>query len=130
MKTLSLIPHISEKAYQMSIFGTYIFDVPTDANKAEIARLVESKYEVSVITVNVLNRKGKKARSIRLGSKTQPIYGLAPELRRHTLSLRKVRLSKLKHLARSKLRLIRWMNSKKEKKLSKLKKSLKNSHGS
>ena len=59
MKTLSLIPHISEKAYQMSISGTYIFDVPTDANKAEIARLVESKYKVSVITVNVLNRKGK-----------------------------------------------------------------------
>jgi large subunit ribosomal protein L23 len=89
MKTLSLIPHISEKAYQMSIFGTYIFDVPTDANKAEIARLVESKYEVSVITVNVLNRKGKKARSIRLGSKTQPIYGTRSRTKKAYVKLKK-----------------------------------------
>ena len=123
MKTLSLIPHISEKAYQMSISGTYIFDVPTDANKAEIARLVESKYKVSVITVNVLNRKGKKARSIRLGSKTQPIYGTRAKTKKAFVKLRRVRLSKLKHLARSRLRQIKLIILKKKKKF------LRNSYG-
>ena len=89
MKTLSLIPHISEKAYQMSILGTYIFNISTDASKAEVARLVEAKYGVSVAAVNILNRKGKKARSIRLGSKTQPIYGTRSNTKKAYVKLNK-----------------------------------------
>ncbi len=67
MSTLSLIPHISEKAYAQSIFGTYIFKVPTTANKAEVTRAVQDKYSVTVTDVRLLNQRGKAARQIRLG---------------------------------------------------------------
>lgn len=123
MKTLSLIPHISEKAYQMSISGTYIFDVPTDANKAEIARLVESKYKVSVITVNVLNRKGKKARSIRLGSKTQPIYGTRAKTKKAFVKLKKGEIIQIEAFSEVQAQADQADNSKKEKKF------LRNSYG-
>lgn len=67
MSTLSLIPHISEKAYAESIIGTYIFKVPTTANKAEVIRAVQAKYSVTVTDVRLLNQRGKAARQIRLG---------------------------------------------------------------
>jgi ribosomal protein L23 len=67
MSTLSLIPHISEKAYAASLGGTYIFNVPTSANKAEVIRAIQSKYGVTVTEANLLVRKGKKARQMRLG---------------------------------------------------------------
>lgn len=75
MTSIMLIPHISEKAYQASLEGVYVFLVPTTANKAEVTRAIEAEYKVEVTNVNLLNRKGKKARSIRLGGKKQPIYG-------------------------------------------------------
>lgn len=75
MSDLTIIPHISEKAYATSLSGVYVFVVPTTANKAEVTKVVQEKYGVTVTNVNLLNRKGKKARSIRLGSKKQPIMG-------------------------------------------------------
>lgn len=89
MSDLTLIPHISEKAYATSVSGVYVFKVPTTANKAEVTKAVESRYGVSVTNVNLLNSKGKKARSIRRGSKAQPIYGRRSDSKKAYVTLKK-----------------------------------------
>jgi large subunit ribosomal protein L23 len=89
MSELTLIPHISEKAYATSLSGVYVFIVPTTANKAEVIKAVQNKYGVTVENVNLLNRKGKKARSIRLGGKKQPIYGKRSDSKKAYVSLKK-----------------------------------------
>jgi large subunit ribosomal protein L23 len=89
MSELTLIPHISEKAYATSLSGVYVFVVPTTANKAEVTKAVQSKYGVTVENVNLLNRKGKKARSIRLGSKKQPIYGKRSDSKKAYVTVKK-----------------------------------------
>lgn len=89
MANLMLIPHISEKAYQASIEGVYVFLVPTTANKAEVTKAVEEEYKVKVTNINLLNRKGKKARSIRLGSRKQPIYGRRSDTKKAYVTVKK-----------------------------------------
>ena len=73
MKLLTIIPKISEKAYAVSKRGenkkTYVFVVPTDANKHSIAREVARQFEVEVENVTTLTTKGKKKLSYRKGSK-------------------------------------------------------------
>ena len=78
MKFISLIPRISEKAYAQSVKGnTYVFNVASDINKIEIKQAVESQFNVSVADVRTVNRKGKKARSVRIGRRSagRPVYG-------------------------------------------------------
>lgn len=89
MSDLMIVPHISEKAYATSIDGVYVFKVPTTANKAEVVKAVEAKYGVKVTNVNLLNSKGKKARSIRLGSKKQPIYGKRSDSKKAYVTVKK-----------------------------------------
>ncbi len=74
---IHLKPRMSEKAYQQSVSNqTYIFVVPTAANKLQIKLAVEAQYNVSVVDVNIVVQNGKKARSIRLGNrKARPIIG-------------------------------------------------------
>lgn len=61
MSQVTLIPHISEKAIAMASQGTYVFQVPTAANKIEVAKAVEAAFNVSVVDVNILILKGKQA---------------------------------------------------------------------
>lgn len=89
MSQLEVIPHISEKAYAASIAGVYVFKVPTTANKAEVIKAIEAKYSVTVTNVNLLNSKGKKARSIRRGSKAQPIMGRRTDSRKAYVTVKK-----------------------------------------
>ena len=89
MAELAAIPHISEKAYASSIDGVYVFKVPTTASKAEVTKAVESKYNVTVTNVNLLNSQGKKARSIRRGSKAQPIYGKRSDTKKAYVTVKK-----------------------------------------
>lgn len=89
MSDLMLIPHISEKAYQSSVEGVYVFLVPTTSNKAEVTKAIEEQYKVKVTNVNLLNRAGKKARSIRLGSKKQPIYGKRSDIKKAYVTVKK-----------------------------------------
>lgn len=74
---LNLKPRMSEKAYQQSLANnTYIFVVPTSANKPQIKQAVEAQFNVTVEEVNVVVQNGKKARSIRLGNRrARPITG-------------------------------------------------------
>ena len=69
-KTLVLKPRISEKAYGQSLTkNTYVFVVPTDANKNQVAEAVTAQFEVTVTEVNILNVKGKAKRSVRKGGR-------------------------------------------------------------
>ncbi|MBX4196958.1 50S ribosomal protein L23 [Candidatus Saccharibacteria bacterium] len=66
MKLLALKPRISEKSYALSEqINTYIFDVPSNANKFDIAKAVAAQFEVGVTNVRLASVPGKSVRSYR-----------------------------------------------------------------
>src|SRR5215213_10389030 len=70
---MKIIPRMSEKSYQQSQNGMYIFDVPTTANKQQIAAAVTEQFSVVVDDVNTVVAKGKKKRTFRKGG--SPVVG-------------------------------------------------------
>ncbi len=65
MKTLRdviLAPVVSEKSYELLDEGRYTFLVRPDANKTEIKQAVQEIFNVRVVSVNTMNRKGKRKR--------------------------------------------------------------------
>lgn len=59
----TLIPRVSEKSFaQASSANVYTFIVPDSLSKIQIKKLVEEKYSVSVLTVNISILKGKHKR--------------------------------------------------------------------
>ncbi len=59
-KSILLRPRISEKAYGLSqVTNTYVFDVPKDANRLDVAAAVGAQFEVAVEDVRIANNKGK-----------------------------------------------------------------------
>ena len=53
-------PRISEKTARLQeISNQYVFEVATDANKADIKVAIEKLFSVTVEAVNVVNVKGK-----------------------------------------------------------------------
>jgi len=68
-KTLLLKPRLSEKTYALSTNRVYVFDVPKDANKHEVARAVADQFEVKVVNVRMANVGGKTKRAISLSGK-------------------------------------------------------------
>jgi large subunit ribosomal protein L23 len=59
MNPVALVPRISEKAIALAETGRYVFEVPTSANKVEVAKTVASTFNVQVVAVNMLITKGK-----------------------------------------------------------------------
>jgi large subunit ribosomal protein L23 len=57
-----LAPIVSEKSYSLLDQNSYTFKVHPDANKTEIRQAVEAIWDVKVVSVNTLNRKGKLKR--------------------------------------------------------------------
>jgi large subunit ribosomal protein L23 len=57
-----LAPVISEKSYSLIDENAYTFVVHPSANKTEIRQAVELIWGVKVVSVNTVNRKGKKKR--------------------------------------------------------------------
>jgi large subunit ribosomal protein L23 len=57
-----LAPVVSEKSYSLLDGNQYTFIVHPDANKTEIRQAVEQIWDVKVVKVNTLNRKGKVKR--------------------------------------------------------------------
>lgn len=53
-------PIISEKAIAGTELGKYIFEVSKDANKHEIALMVQKSFKVTVEKVNIINIKSEK----------------------------------------------------------------------
>ncbi len=57
-------PVVSEKSYDLiERTNTYTFVVDRRARKEEIRRAVEALFDVRVLSVNTLNRKGKRKRT-------------------------------------------------------------------
>lgn len=57
-----LQPVISEKSYALIDENAYTFVVHRDASKEQIRQAVEEIWGVSVVSVNTLNRQGKRKR--------------------------------------------------------------------
>lgn len=57
-----LHPLVTEKTTFLQSENKYGFIVHPQANKSEVRRAVEAQYNVHVVTVNILNRAGKKVR--------------------------------------------------------------------
>jgi large subunit ribosomal protein L23 len=57
-----LAPVVSEKSYGLIDNNAYTFVVHPGANKTEIRQAVEKIWDVHVLSVNTINRKGKKKR--------------------------------------------------------------------
>lgn len=73
MSNIVLTPKISEKAIYLAERGIYIFEVPTSANKIEVAKAVESAFKVNVTDVNMVIAKGKLKRFKQILGRRQDI---------------------------------------------------------
>ncbi len=61
---LILAPVVSEKSYDLiENENIYTFEVDPRSNKEEIRDAIDEVFEVTVIRVNTMNRKGKRKRS-------------------------------------------------------------------
>jgi large subunit ribosomal protein L23 len=56
------IPHITEKATDLSGANQYVFNVYPNSNKKEVKNEVENVYGVNVVSVNIINVPEKKRR--------------------------------------------------------------------
>lgn len=62
-RDILLRPVVSEKSYGLIDENKYTFIVAPDANKTEIKIAVEAIFGVKVVSVNTMNREGKKRRT-------------------------------------------------------------------
>jgi large subunit ribosomal protein L23 len=67
-RSVLIRPVVSEKSYDLIEGNVYTFVVHNDANKTQIRQAVEEVFGVRVVSVNTLNRKGKRIRSRRTGT--------------------------------------------------------------
>ncbi len=77
-----LAPIVSEKSYELLEANVYTFRVHPDASKPEIKDAVESLFDVTVLKVNTMNRKGKRRRNRR-----SPTFGRRPDEKRALVTL-------------------------------------------
>jgi len=56
-------PIVSEKSYTLIDQGKYTFEVDPRANKTEIKLAIEKIFDVTVSSVNTINRQGKTRRT-------------------------------------------------------------------
>jgi large subunit ribosomal protein L23 len=66
-----ITPRVSEKSYKLNASDVYVFDVPLDANKAEIIAEIEKQYGVKVKDARMLVAKGKP-KSVNRGKRARP----------------------------------------------------------
>ena len=62
-RDIILAPVVSEKSYGLLEQGDYTFLVHPDANKTQIKIAIEKIFDVKVVSVNTLNRPGKRVRT-------------------------------------------------------------------
>ena len=62
-RDLIIEPIVSEKSYALLEHNVYTFRVHPDATKPQIRDAVEQIFNVEVVKVNTLNRKGKRKRN-------------------------------------------------------------------
>ena len=79
-RDILLAPVISEKSYGLIEEGTYTFLVHPDSNKTQIKIAVEKIFDVTVTSVNTMNRQGKRKR-------TRAGYGKRKDTKRALVTL-------------------------------------------
>ncbi|MEZ5280937.1 MAG: 50S ribosomal protein L23 [Acidimicrobiales bacterium] len=77
-----LQPVVSEKSYALLEDNVYTFVVHNSASKPEIKDAIETIFDVKVMKVNTLNRKGKRMRNRRSFT-----YGKRPDTKRAIVTL-------------------------------------------
>ena len=77
-----IAPIVSEKSYELLESNVYTFQVHPSASKPEIKDAVESLFDVTVLKINTMNRKGKRRRNRR-----SPTYGRKPDIKRALVTL-------------------------------------------
>ena len=82
LRDVLIAPVVSEKSYGLLEENVYTFTVAPDATKPEIKKAVEALFEVTVLKVNTLNRKGKRKRNNRNGT-----YGKRSDSKRAMVTL-------------------------------------------
>jgi len=75
-------PVVSEKSYALLDTGVYTFVVEPSASKIEIREAVQEIFNVRVVKVNTLNRKGKRKRNRR-----QLTFGTRADTKRAIVTL-------------------------------------------
>ena len=75
-------PIVSEKSYALLERNVYTFRVHVDATKPQIHDAVERAFNVRVVKVNTLNRKGKRKRNRRSFT-----FGRRPDTKRAIVTL-------------------------------------------
>lgn len=88
MRDLPLLPIISEKSMEL-VEGrnTYVFEVPLDATKIQIAKAVGEEFKVKVENVNTTLRKGKMKHQ-RVKGGRQTVYGRQKDLKKAYVTLK------------------------------------------
>ena len=76
-------PVVSEKTYGLMENHTYVFVVDPRATKIDVRNAVEQAFNVKVVNVNTLNRKGKSTRNRRTG-----VVGARPNTKRAIVTLK------------------------------------------
>jgi large subunit ribosomal protein L23 len=74
-RDILLSPVISEKSYALLDENKYTFVVHPDANKTQIKIAVAEVFSVKVLSVNIINRQGKRIR-------TKTGFGKRPDTKR------------------------------------------------
>jgi large subunit ribosomal protein L23 len=64
-------PVVSEKTYALMDKGTYVFVVDPRATKVDVRNAVEQAFNVKVVNVNTLNRRGKSTLNRRFNIRGQ-----------------------------------------------------------
>lgn len=77
-----LEPIVSEKSFALLERNVYTFKVHPSSSKPEIAKAVEQIFDVRVLNVNTLRRRGKRIRNRR-----RLTYGRRPDTKRAMVTL-------------------------------------------
>ena len=77
-----LAPVVSEKSYELLESNVYTFRVHPESSKPEIKDAIETLFDVTVVKVNTMNRKGKRRRNRR-----SPTFGRKPDTKRALVTL-------------------------------------------
>lgn len=77
-----LRPVVSEKSYSLLADNVYTFEVAPRCTKPEIRAAVEELFDVSVVKVNTLRRKGKRRHNRRNNT-----WGSRPDTKRALVTL-------------------------------------------
>ena len=81
-RDLIIEPVVSEKSYALLERNVYTFRVHPDASKPQIHDAIEEIFNVRVMKVNTLNRKGKRKRDRRSWT-----FGKRPDSKRAIVTL-------------------------------------------